>query len=197
MSVEAFPLQWPSGWPRLSDNLYRDKARFQTQFAKARDELMKELERMGASNVVLSTNIPLRRDGLPYAGQANPQDPGAAVYFLYKKKAMVFACDRWTTVTDNIQALNKTIEAIRGIERWGASTMLERAFTGFQALPEANRKKDWHEVLGVRKNAPWMEVEMARKEKAFTHHPDRGGSNEKMAEINGAYEEASKLYGMQ
>lgn len=46
------------------------------------------------------------------------------------------ACDLFTEVRLNMHAIGLTIEAIRQIERCGASTMLERAFRGFQmALP--------------------------------------------------------------
>jgi hypothetical protein len=48
---------------------------------------------------------------------------------------MCFACDRWDSVADNVQAIRKTIEALRGIERWGTGDMVQRAFAGFVALP--------------------------------------------------------------
>lgn len=194
--IEAYPLQWPTGWKRTT---YRDASRFQTSFSKARDELMNELALMGATQIVLSTNIALRRDGLPYSGMAQPKDPGAAVYFTYKNKQMVFACDRWNKIEENIQALRKTIEAIRGIERWGASSMLERAFTGFQALPPATdqteNNKYWYEILGF--NQPPQDqdrVKIAYRELAMRAHPDRGGDANTMARINSAMQDAERYY---
>lgn len=126
--VEAYLLYWPEGWKR-TDRYRRTNSRFKTGFAVARDQLMDEIRRLGGRQIVLSTNIPLRNDGLPYASAKEPDDTGVAVYFSYKQKSMCFGCDRFHYVKENIQAIAKTIEAIRGIERWGASDMMERAFS--------------------------------------------------------------------
>jgi DnaJ-domain-containing protein 1 len=73
--------------------------------------------------------------------------------------------------------------------------MLEQAFSGFAALPPAG-PKPWREVLGVHGVSGEMAREVARtryRELAAEAHPDRaGGSHERMAEINAAYE-AAKL----
>ena len=196
--IEAYPLHWPSGWKRLSSNVFGDRSRFKTSLAVSRDELMRELSLMNATEIVLSTNIPLRRDGLPYAGMAKPIDPGVAVYFTLNrngsKKSMVFACDRWDRVGDNVQAIRLSVQAIRGIDRWGASDMLERAFTGFQSLPppeESTQKKTWWEVLQVGSGWPSYEIRSNYHRLAKHYHPDSGvePSHVKMAEINAAYEE--------
>lgn len=189
-TIEAFPLSWPHGWKRTEK---RKRSAFRTTFARSRDDLFRNLKLMGVNNwnVILSTNIPLRRDGLPYAGQANPQDPGVAIYFKHKSKDMVFACDTYHDVTDNVWAVCKTIEAIRGIQRWGASDMMERAFTGFTALPAA-RGTSWWEILGISRHSTLTEANDAWKKLAKHHHPDKGGSQEKMYEINRAWHEAEK-----
>jgi hypothetical protein len=62
---EAYPLSWPDGWKRVAR---RSRSRFEVSgFGKARDFLLAEIRRMGGTGVILSTNIPLRNDGLPYA----------------------------------------------------------------------------------------------------------------------------------
>lgn len=81
MSYTAYPLSWPLGKPRTG---YRTAASFKTSLADARDGLLLELARMSANEVVLSTNMELRRDGLPYAQRRQPLDPGVAVYFPWK-----------------------------------------------------------------------------------------------------------------
>lgn len=88
------------------------------------------------SQDVLSSNIELRRDGLPYANRPEPDDPGVAVYFMYDGEPRVFCCDKWDRVQDNMHAIGNTIGAIRGMDRWGVSDMLPRIFRGFQALPD-------------------------------------------------------------
>jgi hypothetical protein len=122
MSAEAYPLYWPEGWKRTA---YREHSRFKTGFGAARNLLFAELSRMGASHIILSTNIPLRNDGLPRANvRPDGGDTGVSVYFKRKGKDMVFACDKYTDTCDNIYAISKTIDAMRGIERWGASDMI-------------------------------------------------------------------------
>ncbi|MEE9222992.1 MAG: DnaJ domain-containing protein [Nitrosomonadaceae bacterium] len=188
MGAEAYPLDWPAGWIKTTKNIYRDYARFSTSFAKARDGLMHELELMGAKHIVLSTDVELRQDGLPYASRKEPEDPGAAVYFEYKKKPMVFACDRWIGVKNNVQALRKTVEAIRGTERWGASDMMERAFSGFQALTDQS-SGEWWAILGVSPTATHNEVQSAFKKKRRDSHPDRpGGDHDRFVSVQQAWE---------
>lgn len=182
--VEAYPLHWPAGWPRAR---HPQSARFDASFAKARDGLFNEIKLLGGTYITLSSNVPLRRDGIPYANMAQPTDRGVAVYFLRRGRSMVFACDRWNKVEDNIRAIEKTIEAIRGIERWGASEMMERAFTAFEALPAP--KSCW-EVLGVRPGASADDINGAYRQKARAAHPDAGGSDVAMAELNRARDEA-------
>ena len=48
----------------------------------------------------------------------------------------VIACDQFKDVRLNMAAIVFTIKAIRQIERCGTSSLLERAFKGFSALPE-------------------------------------------------------------
>ena len=185
MSAEAYPLQWPDGWERTK---YRQKAIFNTSFAKARDAMFREIYLMGGSYVVLSSNLALRKDNLPYANQAQPEDTGIAVYFQYKDQQMVFACDRWTKTHDNVQAIRKTIEAIRGIERWGASDMMERAFTGFVRL--ASPDDHWTAVLGLRRDVAIEVVELSYRALANAYHPDKGGTDEQMQRLNRARDQA-------
>lgn len=160
-------------------------------FADARNGLLREIRLLGGTMPVLSTNVTLRRDGLPYAGQRQPEDKGAAVYFSHKGKQMCFACDRWDKVEDNLQAISKTIEALRGIERWGTGEMVQQAFTGFVALPSDS---PW-EALGLKPGAGRAEVEAAYREKAKRCHPDAGGSHEQMARLNAARDELMRRAG--
>lgn len=177
-----------------------DRSRFgDVSFARARDALMHEIELLGGIKVILSTNIPLKLDGMPYANRNQPPDKGVAVYFTFGKRPMVFACDEWDKIEHNVWAIAKTIEALRGIRRWGSGDMLERAFTGFTALPAPAQKKHWREVLemsGSAGNPGKFTLKNRRDELAKLHHPDRpGGSTFRMMEINRAYDEALEELG--
>ncbi len=189
--VEAYPLHWPLGVPRTPAHR-RKLAPFRiTQFGLVRDRLLGELRRLGAQNVILSTNLPTRQDGLPYANaRMNLEDPGAAVYFLLKGKPTSMACDRWRHVIDNVHALELSIKAIRGLERWGSSDFVDRAFAGFAELPPA--ANDWRAVLGFPLSARPSpdDIERAWRAKAREAHPDAGGSHDAMVRLNEAREAA-------
>jgi hypothetical protein len=185
---EAFPLCWPDGWKRAAR---RHRSRFEVSgFGKARDFLIAEIRRMGGTGVILSTNIALRNDGLPYANTREPNDPGVAVYFRSGKRDMCFACDAYTTVRENAYAIAKTIEALRGIERWGASDMMERAFRGFAALA-ATSQEDWWDVLECLPTADTETINAQYRCRARSEHPDvAGGSHAAMSRLNAARDSA-------
>ena len=109
---------------------------------------------------------------------------------------MVFARDQWDKLHDNIQSIRLTIEALRGIERWGASDMMERAFSGFLALEHRDSvmapRSCW-EVLELSPAASREEVAEARRKLARRYHPDSGISPDKtlMAEVNHVFRRAT------
>lgn len=188
----SYPLQWPDHVPRTPQGK-KGYSRFDISQDVAHRHMVKEIGLLGGSNIVLSTNIPLRRDGLPYANhRASVGDSGVAVYFTFKKQARSFACDRYFEVWENMRALGKTIEAMRGISRWGAHEVLDQMFQGFTALPPPGAmttpppmQKQWFEVLGVAQNCPLAVAEAAWKALC---RANGGGS----VELNNAIEQARK-----
>lgn len=190
--VSAYPLSWPVGAKRSAK---RENARFRVTFRRAREDLLEELRRLGARGVILSTNIPTRNDGLPYAGERNPDDPGVAVYFTLAGKSHAMSCDRWRQAADNVKAIAMTIEAMRGIARWGSQEARDQAFRGFQALPPS--AVDWRAVFSFMPNEV-VSLDMARtvyRGMALRAHPDRGGSEEAMKRLNVAMDAAEKELG--
>lgn len=184
--AESYPLYWPEGWKR---SRHRIRSKFKTGFGAARNLLLAELSRMGATRIILSTSIPLRNDGLPRANvRPDGGDTGVAVYFYRKDKQMVFACDKYDRSEDNIYAIAKTIDAMRGIERWGASDMMERAFSGFKQLSATSGEEEnpWQVLgLGDRRGTTTREsIVSAHRLLSQTAHPDKGGSSDQMARIN-------------
>lgn len=191
--IEAYPLCWPVGYARTKRP---QDARFKTTFAIARDCIIEEIKRLGGKSPIISTNIPLKRDGLPYASFRQPEDAGVAVYFTYQGQQVVFACDKWNRIHDNMQAIRKAIEAIRGLERWGVSDMLKRAFTGFKALSQnVEENLSWFEILGCSEYADEEEIKSAYRKAAKKYHPDNSetGSAEKFKRIKTAYDVAMSL----
>jgi hypothetical protein len=205
MTVEAYPLQWPTGFPRTNAG-ERKRARFsrgetrttlsggqwrrqkELSVAAARERVEAELDRLGADRIVLSTNLHLRLDGMPRSIQRQPEDPGVAVYFTLDGVPHCLPCDRWDRVADNIAAIAKHIEATRGQLRWGVGDV-KAAFAGFKALPGRGETTpaagpDWRTVLGCEPfETELSKARAAYKNLALQHHPDRGGDASAMAMI--------------
>lgn len=193
----SYPLHWPAGWPRSRG---RQQAKFSHKshngrwdeskpvtIAIALERMQAELDRLGAKSVILSSNLERTLSGAPRSGQADPADPGVAVYFTLKGKDTVLACDRWYRAADNMVAIAKHIEAIRGMDRWGCGS-IEQAFAGYQALPAPEQ---WFQVLGIRASATKVEVDSAFKRLAMEAHPDKqGGDKAKMQRLNDARDRA-------
>lgn len=193
--MEAYPLQWPLGWKRTKNPVrsrfgkYYDKPSIE----KARQFVQQELKRMGATHPIISTNQALRLDGMPYSNRREPDDKGVAVYFTYQGDQRVIACDSYVDMGSNLYAIGLTIEAMRGIDRWGCSEILARAFQGFKALPEtaSASSQAWWTVLGVSHDCSFAEIRRKYHELAKTHHPDAGGDHHKWLQIQSAYEKAT------
>ena len=191
-AVKRFPLEWPLGWTRTNPR-QRDRATFGTKHTTDRrltvriatGRLEHEVEALGATQPVLSTNVTLRMDGSPRSDE-EPTDPGAAIYFSFRGKATVLACDRYTRVADNIGAIAAHIDALRRIERYGVGT-IEQALAGYKALP-ADSAADWRAIFGFSAGSrPSIDdVDAAFRVAAKKVHPDRGGSDIAMAHVNRA-----------
>ena len=201
--AQAFPLQWPDGWKRtpLSRRVH---ARYKLTGDVCQRRLIHSLELLGANrnSIVLSTNIPIRQDGFPYAQYRTPEDSGVAVYWVTKAYGeRVMACDRWLAVHENIHAIGLAVEGLRAIERAGASQILERAFTAFGALPPSSSApvmRPWWEVFEfpqelIRALSPAV-IDARYREIAAKVHPDRTGSEVAMLELNFAREQAKQHF---
>jgi hypothetical protein len=198
------PLFWPDGWKRTQAYQRRRNDRYKADFVRARDGILRALRLLRARHAVVSSNVPLRRDGLPLAGQREPNDPGIAVYWTSRDgKPQVIACDRWDRVKDNLHAVELALEAIRAIERSGASEILDRAFQGFAALPPStSTTRSWRSVLGFLgcdgingANPTVEEVAQRFRELARERHPDVGGSDEAFIELTKARDQALEEVG--
>ncbi len=209
-TVNRYPLEWPIGWKRtlpsrrirgeftqtktdiqdlrMPDGTIKREAKKRaasvTVFVATR-RLGDQLERLGAVHTTLSTNVSLRVDGRPRSDE-EPKDPGAAVYFSFRGKATVLACDCYTRVADNIAALAAHIDALRRIERYGVGT-IEQALAGYKALP-ADSAADWRSVFGFPKEArpSLAELDRVYKEWMKVKHPDAGGTDMEAAHLNRA-----------
>lgn len=215
MSQQAYPLSWPAAWPRTPThrrgpspffNVSRRPSTFtpgsynsvrgKRSMNDCTDEVLREARAIGASNLVISTNIELRQDGLPYSNRRALDDQGAAVYFKLKGKPCVLACDKWNRVEDNLWAIAKHIEALRGQERWGVGSV-EQAFAGYTALPAPGQSggATWYQVLGIAHDATFEVARAAYITEAKKCHPDNGGSTAAMQRLNESWDMARRGFG--
>lgn len=215
--LTKYPLSWPQGWPRTSPQ-NRRAAKFskgEIRYSADRanhwhhkrdltvaDGLSRVLEALRIFGVqegdaIISTNLATRLDGLPRSDQKAPADPGAAVYWERpgEKGTKVMAIDHYTTVQDNLAAIAATLEAMRAIERHGGAQILDRAFTGFAALPAPGQtsRRQWRDVLGVPDDDQRLtKVEEQYRRLRSQYHPDKpGGDVGKFLQIQDAWNDAN------
>ncbi|KAJ7825460.1 hypothetical protein B0H13DRAFT_2122282 [Mycena leptocephala] len=122
--------------------------------------------------------------------------------------------EEWCRMLFEMEGGDGDADALRGLgeaavvkEEWEEGVrLLEKAFeaTGrsdrdFQArlqkaqrLLKQSRAKDYYKVLGVARDADAKTIKKAFRTAAKTAHPDKGGTEQKMAAVNEAYEVLSK-----
>ena len=193
-----FPLQWPAGWRRTNrgdrqDGRFSHNQRHLTindGVCRVNHAVALLMKRM-SYELIISTNLRVRNDGLPYSQQRDPDNQGVAVYWKRTRDQIhkVLAVDQYKHIADNLAAVAATLECIRGIERYGGSTIMERAFMGFLALPSPN---DWRHVMGFEDTPEWNIVDARYTELAKQRHPDCGGSEEVFKELGRAFADAKR-----
>lgn len=77
---EAYPLSWPSDWPRTRPQDQKPMGTWKRTANEYREELAKELDRSKVVNAVISCNVALNLRGQMSKG-VEPRDVGVAIYF--------------------------------------------------------------------------------------------------------------------
>lgn len=213
--MTKYPLAWPTGWKRATRRVsanfnkkdwHQSAADPAQQVQKGRPltindgtlRVLKALSVFGVleGDAVISTNLSLRLDGLPKSNQPEPVDPGAAVYWKRPrdKSTKCMAIDQYDRVADNIAAIAATLTAMRSIERHGGALILDRAFMGFEALPApgATSARGWPEILELPTGGTLEKAKENYRRLSMIRHPDRGGTEEAMSELNWAWAQAQE-----
>jgi len=183
------PLHWPDDQPRTPES-ERDAGRYSVSFSNTMHDLLHELGMMRATGVVISSNVALRLDGLPRAGAAKRvDDPGVALYWARDGKEYAVACDSYRTVRSNMRAIGIVIHHLRRLEASAPAFLAGRAYQGFSRLPANSDRRGWWQVLGVDRSASVDDIKEAYRAQAKVRHPDYGGSDQQMADLNKARSE--------
>lgn len=177
------PLQWI---PHQKRTKFPRRALFGNHSAyKAGNELESELKLLEAKDVIISSDLQVKQDGTLCARQYN-EDMGVVIYFKLKGQDKAMACDKWDKPEHNLWALKLSIAAIRGLERWGGSELLDGLFTGFQALPGPG------DIVIVGKQyfstvENMEDLKILYKKYVKELHPDVGGDPSEFSDMNRQY----------
>ncbi len=190
-NIDPFPLAWPAGWARTAPPARRE-ADFVAALAQAVHKVTREARRLGAGEVVISCNLPLKLDGMPRVGfdADDVEDVGAAVYFEREETPYCIPADGWDRLEDNLQAIAMTLEAIRALRRFATDDVVQAALKGFQIAPPADDAASWWNILGLGYDASLTEAERAYRRMVMYAHPDKGGSADAMQRLNNAIAQA-------
>ena len=90
---------------------------------------------------------------------------------------------------DNLRVLFLAIQAMRLNEKRGIGDIIEQAY--LQLAGPVQEKSPW-EILSIFPGSPLEVAKAAYKSKALKAHPDQGGSEEQMKELNNAMEKIKK-----
>lgn len=200
----AFELEPIAEWPGTPTTT-RERSRFRSQngdpvtIGTTMGELQTELDQIRGTRPRLGiavTREDLRLDGRLRAN-AQPWHPGVVLSFDTPRGPMRLSCDRYTRWEDNLRAIVKTLNALRAIDRWGATH--GEQYGGFLAIESARAMPsapfsdapeavEWIVRLLARitpesivpltaQAASGDARSLLRKAQAATH-PDRGGDGE-------------------
>ncbi len=201
MSRVPLPVRAMRAWPgpRTPDDARQWGGTMgKTTPGAALDRLRAELYRIGARDCCIEIAVSERnitRYG-ELRADARPAGPGVVVYATHPRQGdLRFACDTYRLWHRNVNAIALTLEALRGIARWGA-VRDEQQFAGFRALPGATAltmgtsaaTRILSEASGLTAPSPvtvdWLRE--ARRRAMTKLHPDVSGDRAAWDELEAA-----------
>ncbi len=166
-------------------------------WARIEAEVKTELQRWGAKAYSLSSGI-AAPEGMkqvrPNTAKINQTPEEATVTLVVewpdwkKRPPLTIRYNKQARAVDNAAAIILTLHELRMHETRGIDDVMRQAYMQLPAGGETKIKRDPYEVLGVTKATPLEVVDAAYRVLAKSAHPDAGGSDEAMAELNEAYE---------
>lgn len=110
----------------------------------------------------------------------------AEVLWTVNGKEQRFKCSRFADAEANLRAIYLALEATRLAAQRGI--LEELAQVALAMLPPGRLRRPAHEVLGIAESSSLEVAEAVYRMLAKQRHPDAGGSEEAMKELNEAIE---------
>lgn len=170
-------------WPHGQETRDRRDAQFKSTggrrigYDQTIHELEYEVDRLGGTDIVIGvglTEYDVKTDGSPRANARPMLHPGVEISFNSKHGRLTYATDVYTDWRDNVRAIVKGLEALRGLDRWGVARRGEQ-YAGFAMLTAGPGLEE----LGKQMVEKYGSVNAALK----ATHPDTG-NNEDAGERN-------------
>ena len=196
MDVRFQPL---TVWPQKSTPaaMRRSRIVFRVEWANTLDLLFRELERLGAKNVVIEIGLrpeDIRRDGWPRAGARVPEHPGVVLSFESRHGPLRYLTDTHADWQHNVRAIALGLEALRAIDRYGVTTSGEQ-YAGWKALgtggsdaatPTKRQEAERFLCGVVGEHVGALSFKALYRQALIKAHPDHGGSLEKLEQVRQA-----------
>ena len=141
----------------------------------AKSELLHEIEGLYCKAYVEQNLV---RKAMPWCEKLLARDPNNVQALVAKGEEHMSAGKYEEAVRVFAQAFEQTENSDRGVHQ-----RLAKA----QKLMKQSKAKDYYKTLGIARDADERTIKKAYRQLAREHHPDKGGSQEKMAEINEAF----------
>lgn len=170
--------------PRAAYKVTTDKTWRETE-----QQLAKTFYEYGVVDWGAEANVPLAR---VHSRNLYGSELGVTVRFMKGDREVVLQSSSQDTPVKNLKLIQLCIDDMRMIERRGLEELMRSAYLQLEA-PATTR--DPYEVLQVRPGAAREVVEATHRALAKSAHPDTGGSNEAMTELNEALEEIKRREG--
>jgi hypothetical protein len=140
--------KWPS---KPTPGYARQYSRFKAGWQATLDLLERELNHLGAKDINIEgffAPSEIRNDGWPKSS-ARPSQPGVVLSFTTKQGRMVMPCDKYTDWEANLRAIALTLEHLRAVERYGATSEKQEQYTGWLRLPVAGASDEAAECAKI------------------------------------------------
>jgi hypothetical protein len=182
-------VDWPAGFERTPDRERSKNRRFDVSLTQAFDDLEGELDLLDVDEFRYSFDARQRQtDQRPYA-RASPDDPSFVLRWSMDGEQFAVACDRWSTLRDNVRSVGLYVREKRKMEGRPVTTGASEFANA--RLPGAGEdalvgEPPAHVVLEVAPDAPDQVVREAYRERVKEVHPDNGGSPEAFQRVQRA-----------